>query len=109
MSFTVVKSRPEESLCFETALAIMKKGALVARDGWNGKNMFLYLVAGSSFGVNRPPLIDIFPVGYRIDYSPHIDMYTAQGSCVPWIASQVDLLASDWHQVVVEPEVAPGT
>lgn len=81
---------------FGTALAALKSGHKVARDGWNGKGMFLFLVPGSRFEVNRPPLLGIYPEGTVIDYHAHIDMKTAQGYVVPWLASQTDLLAEDW-------------
>ena len=84
---------------FSEALAACKAGSKIARTGWNGKGMFIYLVPGSRFEVNRPPLLGIYPEGTIIDYLPHLDMKTADGSCVPWLASQTDLLASDWEAV----------
>lgn len=86
---------------FGEALAELKNGERVTRPGWNGKAMFLYLVPGSTFEVNRPPLLDIYPEGTQIRYCPHIDMRTADGSCVPWLASQTDLLAEDWETVSI--------
>lgn len=84
---------------FGEALTALKDGQKVARDGWNGKGMFLFLVPGSTFKVNRPPLLGIYPEGTSIDYCPHIDMKTADGKIVPWLASQTDVLAEDWHIV----------
>ena len=84
---------------FSVALERLKSGRTVARLGWNGKNMILFLVQGSRFTVNRPPLLGIYPEGTEINYHAHIDMRTAQGYVVPWLASQVDLLAEDWHEV----------
>lgn len=84
---------------FGEALAELKAGGMVAREGWNGKGMFLYLVPGSTFTVNRAPLAGIYPEGTQVRYSPHIDMRAADGSCVPWLASQTDLLAGDWVSV----------
>lgn len=89
-----------ELLTFSTALLLLKGGEKIARVGWNGAGMFLYLVDGSNFAVNRPPLLGIYPEGTQISYRPHIDMKTAQGDCVPWVASQTDLLADDW--IIVE-------
>lgn len=86
-------------LTFEEALANIKKGHKVARSGWNGKGMFLFLVPGSTFVVNRPPLLGIYPEGTSVNYLPHIDMKTAQGDIVPWLASQTDILAEDWEIV----------
>lgn len=82
---------------FGQVLEFVKKGKLISRAGWNGKGMFLYYVPGSQFEVNRAPLNAIFPEGTVIDYSPHIDMKTADGKCVPWLASQTDILAEDWE------------
>lgn len=82
---------------FSAALELIKSGHRVERAGWNGKGMFVFLVPGSQFVVNRAPLLGIYPEGTVIDYCPHIDMKTAQGSVVPWLASQSDLLAEDWE------------
>lgn len=84
---------------FGKALTALRAGRLVQREGWNGKGMFLYLVPGSEFEVNIPPLNSIFSPGTKIRYHAHIDMRTAQGDCVPWLASQTDLLAEDWQIV----------
>jgi len=84
---------------FGQALESLKSGDRVARMGWNGKGMFLFLVPGSVFTVNRPPLLGIYPEGTEITYCPHVDMRTADGSIVPWLASQTDILADDWEVV----------
>lgn len=75
----------------------MKMGAKVRRSGWNGKGMFLFLVPGSTFRVNRAPLLGIYPEGTEISYHAHVDMKTATGEIVPWLCSQTDLLAIDWE------------
>lgn len=82
---------------FGHALTALKAGAQVRRTGWNGKGMFLFLVPGSTFQVNRPPLLGIYPEGTTINYHAHIDMKTAQDTVVPWLASQTDVLADDWE------------
>lgn len=84
---------------FGQALEILKSGGKVARSGWNGKGMFLFLVPGSTFKVNRAPLLGIYPEGTEIRYHAHIDMKTAQDTVVPWLASQTDVLAEDWEKV----------
>ena len=83
---------------FGQAIEVLKTGNKVTRVGWNGKNMFLFLVQGSQFKVNRPPLLGIYPEGTEINYRPHIDMKTVNGEIVPWVASQSDLLEEDWIQ-----------
>ena len=85
---------------FGQALELIKSGKLVRRSGWNGKNMFIFLVPGSTFAVNRKPLLGIFPEGTMINYHSHIDMRTADGTIVPWLASQTDVLAEDWEEAI---------
>jgi len=94
-----------ELMSFSTALTLIKEGLKVAREGWNGKNMFIFLVPGSVFKVNRPPLLGIYPEGTEIDYHAHIDMRTANGQIVPWLCSQTDMLAEDWVIVATQEEV----
>jgi len=87
---------------FSYALTGIKAGGKWQRAGWNGKGMFVFLVPGSTFTVNRPPLLGIYPEGTEINYHAHIDMKTANGTIVPWLASQTDVLAEDW-QIAEEP------
>lgn len=91
--------REVTGLTFGLAIEALKQGRRVARAGWNGKGMFLFLVPGSTFDVNRPPLLGIYPEGTTINYRPHIDMRTVDGAIVPWVASQTDVLAEDWAVV----------
>ena len=91
--------RDGQALNFGDALHMLKLGKKVARAGWNGKGMFLFIVPGSTFKVSRPPLLGICPEGTEINYCPHIDMRTADGKVVPWLCSQTDALAEDWQVV----------
>ncbi len=88
---------------FGDALANLKAGFLVRRAGWNGKSMFLYLVKGGEFAVNRKPLNEIYEPGRLLTYCDHVDMKTADGSLVPWLCSQTDMLAEDW-EIAPQPE-----
>ena len=84
---------------FSWALSALKCGSRVARKGWNGKGMFIFLVPGSTFKVNREPLLSILGEGTEVKYHGHVDMKTADGQIVPWLCSQTDLLAMDWDVV----------
>lgn len=80
------------------AIDALRRGLRVQRKGWNGKGMYLFLVPGSEIKVSEGrPLADTFDIGTAISIQPHIDMMTAQGSIVPWLASQTDILAEDWY------------
>lgn len=71
---------------FGEALAALKAGRKVVRDGWNGKQMFLLLVPETTI------LID----GVMTRHATHIALKTMQGYCVPWVCSQTDMLHEDW-------------
>jgi len=89
-----------EGMSFGYALEMVKtQGARVARKGWNGKGMFIFLVPGSKFVVNREPLMSLLGENAVVNYHGHIDMKTADGMIVPWLASQTDVLAEDWQIV----------
>lgn len=76
------------SLTFGDALVILKAGGKVARAGWNGKGMFVFL--------DTPPNRDE-PFSCT---DPYVSMFTAQGTFQPgWLCSQADMLASDWCAV----------
>ena len=85
---------------FGQALVKLKQGTKVAREGWNGKGMFLSLVKGrdSDYHVNSA----VFWTGNdgnpqnQLPVLDAIYMKTADNKLVPWLASQTDVLAEDW-------------
>lgn len=95
---------------FGEALEALKAGKKVARAGWNGKGMYLYLVHG--YSVDKENLRNEASIHLPADdgamhgtgvanFLSHIDMRTATGDvCIGWLASQTDMLAEDW--LVVE-------
>jgi hypothetical protein len=91
--------RGNSGMPFGLAVEALKKGAKVSRVGWNGKGMFVFLVAGSNFTVSRPPLLGIFDEGHPITYRPHIDIKNVDGSISTWVPSIGDVLAEDWQFV----------
>ena len=81
---------------FGQALEAVNVGHKIARDGWNGKGMFVFLVPGSTFAVNRPPLLGIYPEGTVITYRPHLDIKNVDDTISTWVPSVGDVLAEDW-------------
>ena len=92
----------ESGLSFGEAIECLKNGFKVARAGWNGKGMFLYLVKGTNIPKNAlrneaAKVLDILESNETVTINPHIDMKAADGSIViGWLASQTDMLANDW-------------
>jgi hypothetical protein len=73
---------------FSQALILMKGDRKVARQGWNGKGMWIMLThMGEAF---EPFSKEVYP------WLPFIVMKTVDDKFVPWLASQTDILAEDW-------------
>ena len=86
---------------FGTAVEALKQGARVAREGWNGKGMFLYYVPENKYPASRNEhgtMVGVFEDD-MVPYGAYIAMKTAQNNVVPWLASQTDVLAEDWQIV----------
>ena len=66
---------------FGWALAALRDGSRVVRQGWNGKGQSLELQVPAS--------------GSKMTL-PYIFIRTVLGDLVPWLASQTDLLSTDW-------------
>lgn len=99
-----------QRLTFGDAIHFVKQGLRVARAGWNGKGMFVFLKAGSidpngsdcekfaagSFGGVDIHLFECGDTGTSTRM-PNLNMRAADGSTVTgWLASQTDMLAEDW-------------
>lgn len=89
---------------FGEALKALKSGARIAREGWNGKNMWLSLsgplegrkiAAGAFWSANNAQYA--LQNGGEAYVLPCITMKTADGSILMgWLASQSDVLSEDW-------------
>lgn len=94
--------RKTSGMTFGEAIEAMKSGLKVARNGWNGKGMWLILVSGSE---NIKPVAGTpysnAGLDAEIQILPHIDMYTVDSTgrraMLPgWLASQSDMISEDW-------------
>lgn len=95
---------------FGQALDALKLGSKIAREGWNGKGMWIVLMPSLSL----PPHSSQAPgakVNDRtakhigedtpLESQPYIAMWTADGKWQPgWLASQADILAEDWEVIL---------
>lgn len=87
---------PRSRMTFGMAIDALVDGDRVARRGWNGKGMWLILAPQGFASVAEHG-----EGGHTaLVLNPFIVMRAADGSYVPWLASQTDILAQDW--VVVE-------
>lgn len=94
-----------ENLNFGDAIKALKEGKKVARKGWNGKNMYLWLkpaVTIKAEWCKDPMLKEIVDTnGGEAEALGTICMKTADNKILTgWLASQTDMLCEDW--VIVE-------
>lgn len=91
-------------LTFGDALELLKAGKRVAREGWNGKGMYLWLLPAASVKAEwckEPHLKGLAEAnGGEIECLGSIRMLTANKEVLTgWLASQTDMLAADWVEV----------
>lgn len=92
-------------LTFGEALTALQQGARVRRAGWNGKNMFLFLLPAAdgipTTSIYDPGLRKVIEEevgGDRFDALGSIRMFTADKKILTgWLASQTDMLVADWE------------
>ena len=88
-----------DNMTFGLAIEAMKKGMKVARKGWNGKGMYLFLTTSIDFET-KADLSSCRHLEGELTL-PSIVMKTADDKfVVGWLASQTDMLAEDW--IIVE-------
>lgn len=101
---------------FGQALKSIQKGRLVARQGWNGKGMFIFQRPEDSLPTNMiVNQVKSLPESFKkwvsdnygdskadkIKFTAYLCMKAADGTVVNgWLASQTDMLANDW--VIIE-------
>ena len=99
---------------FGQAIEAVKEGKLIARKGWNGKEIFVFLrpadVLSRKFLIeNIRSLPNLAKEYYKkqglapeglVTFTSYLCMKSADDTIVNgWLASQVDMLAEDWETV----------
>lgn len=84
-----METNQTQNITFGQAIEALKKGKRVQRSGWNGKGMWLLLQTPDANSKMTLPYVYIeYPVGSAA---------YPDGSRVPWLASQTDMLSNDWR------------
>ena len=91
-----------ENLTFGEAIEALKQGRFVCRRGWNGKNMYLWLLPAAKVKAEwcrEPHLKAVADAsGGEIECLGSIRMMTADRKVLTgWLASQTDMLSEDWQ------------
>ena len=88
-------------MAFGQALDALKLGKRIAREGWNEKGMWLFLLPAGKVPlrvVHDPALRSVVEAnGGEIEALASIRMKTADTKILTgWLASQTDMLTDDW-------------
>lgn len=110
--------RPTNAMNFGLAVEALKQGKLVARSGWNGKGMFLFMRPADELTTGFIPKVKSLPEAVKnwieknlddkenpgetgltpVKFGAYICMKAADNTIVNgWLASQTDILADDWQ------------
>jgi|ERR1700761_4417904 len=110
-------------LSFGSAIEVVKHGGLIARSGWNGKGMFVFMRPADELSVDfiidkvksLPKALKSHymrqfahttaeqeagkgPDSVKVKFTAYLCMKAADGTIVNgWLASQTDMLAEDWE------------
>lgn len=89
--------RQTDGMNFGLAIEAAKKGKKIARAGWNGKNMYVFLTEIAEFTT----MADMSEFSDQdVEVSDLLVLRTAQKTLQPgWLATQGDILADDWYIV----------
>lgn len=109
LTFSSKQQIKDNEMNFGDAIKALKTGNAVARTGWNGKDMFVFMLKDNTklaHGIGDTVKDTCAEKGF--DYvnsvfdSQLVDslwMKTADNKLIPWLASQADILAEDWKLV----------
>jgi len=94
-----------ENQNFGQAIEALKEGKRVARQGWNGKGMFIFQQVPSEINEEIVPKMQSLPQtvkdefakrGGSIRYKNQLAMVYPDNTVYGWVASPSDVLENDW-------------
>lgn len=86
-------------LTFGQAIEAIKDGKKIARNGWNGKGMFVYLVPEAKYPAERNPLGTMQEHADEnglVNYNAYMAIKNVNDTVSTWVPSVNDCLAEDW-------------
>ena len=83
-------------MTFGEALASVKNGAKISRDGWNGKKQYVQIATHISFQLPDGTIIN---AEHKTSGNSALAFFGTNGIQLGWLASQSDMLSDDWYIV----------
>lgn len=106
-ALSILLNEPEDSLNgldFSEALFLIRHGKKMCRKGWNGRGMYIAYSPGFKVPAERIFSLtireDVEQSGKDAKFGEYLIIRSVDGTYVPWLASQTDLLAEDWELAV---------
>ena len=90
---------------FGKAIEALKQGKIVAREGWNGKGMFVFKQIPANVGIQFVPNMQSLPQsvknefgkrGENLSYSNQMCIVKSDNTIDSWVPSSSDVFAEDW-------------
>lgn len=90
---------------FGAAIEALKEGKRISRNGWNGKNMFIFKQIPAEIGLEIIPKMQSVPQSVKdymvatkttLKYSNQMVIVNNEGKVDSWVASSSDTFATDW-------------
>lgn len=82
---------------FGKAIQLVKEGKKVQREGWNGKNQYIELAMCISYTNAEGKIIN---AEHNAIGNNAIAFVGTSGVQLGWLASQADMLANDWKEIL---------
>lgn len=85
------------SYSFGDVLLLLEEGKRVARKGWNGKDMFVYLVPANKYLAVTDAAIEHYGAGQYVPYNAYFALKNPDDTVSTWVPSVNDCMAKDWY------------
>lgn len=82
---------------FGKAIQLLKEGKKLQREGWNGKNQYIELAMCISYTNAEGKIIN---AEHNAIGNNAIAFVGTSGVQLGWLASQADMLANDWKEIL---------
>lgn len=86
----------KEFFDFGKAIELLKDGKKLQREGWNGKELFVYYVPANKYEAITKIALSIADDENKVQYEPYFAIKNAKGTISTWVPSISDCLAEDW-------------
>lgn len=87
----------KSNLNFGQAIEAAKQGKRIARTGWNGANMFAYIVPAASYPAQTGAAKQHFGENAMVPYHSYWALKATDNMVYTWTPSGSDTLAEDWY------------